>query len=501
MKSAIFKQWAIKDIRQHLLCRRFAVPRLQRNFVWDARRAAKLLDSIYRRIPVGSLFLWEMERSKAHLIRQSAELLPSFSNKNPHIWFVIDGQQRLSVISQAFEAQVRCNDFGRSIDFGRLCFLVNPPKEGETPERIVYRKPQDGKIIPVKDIVAADWKKRFAGRPKNLINKVADCRDRLLNYRLPIVIVESATLDEIGDVFIRVNSQGMKITSVDKAVALMGTLDIRDMAQELRQKVRDDVFELPSIDPILRGLNLIIEPPTPGKEPTKLDTMAKKLSRQIETDSNAKKDFQTTWHKYQIAFLSSVAYLHHRFPVYDKSFLPSENMLATLAVFFYHNNAQPNGPQAREIKKWFWATGFGERYSGRGYHQNIAKDALFFEGLANGKRKTFTLGQHELLDPVLDIQGKEYSTGSARARAFLCLLATRKPRYLDTGLEIPLAQAPVVESNSKHRHHIFPKAHLSRHFSIKDRNSLCNICFLVAKDNREISFRRPAALSVRFSSP
>ena len=39
-----------------------------------------LLDSIYRDMPIGSLFLWEMDRKSAHLIRQSAEVLPPFNS-------------------------------------------------------------------------------------------------------------------------------------------------------------------------------------------------------------------------------------------------------------------------------------------------------------------------------------------------------------------------------------------------------------------------------------
>jgi len=33
-------------------CAIFAVPKLQRNFVWDAGRAAKLLDRIYREMQI-----------------------------------------------------------------------------------------------------------------------------------------------------------------------------------------------------------------------------------------------------------------------------------------------------------------------------------------------------------------------------------------------------------------------------------------------------------------
>src|SRR5438046_2197973 len=113
MKPATFNHVRISKLRLQLMRRKFAIPKLQRNFVWDPRRAAKLLDSIYRNMPIGSLFLWEMDRKSANLIRQATEVLPSFSPGNKHVWFVIDGQQRLSVIYQAFEAEVRENDAGR----------------------------------------------------------------------------------------------------------------------------------------------------------------------------------------------------------------------------------------------------------------------------------------------------------------------------------------------------------------------------------------------------
>src|SRR5579872_2161477 len=131
MKPPILAKRSIRMLHNDLLARLFAVPKLQRNFVWDPGRAAKLMDSVYREMPIGSLFLWEMDRKSANLIRQSAEVLPSFNSANRHIWFVIDGQQRLSVLYQAFEAQVRKNDAGRDIDFGRLCFVVHPDREQE----------------------------------------------------------------------------------------------------------------------------------------------------------------------------------------------------------------------------------------------------------------------------------------------------------------------------------------------------------------------------------
>jgi hypothetical protein len=489
MKSPTLTTLTIGSLRRPLLQdHRFAVPKLQRNFVWDAGRAAKLLDSIYYQMPIGSLFLWEMDKKSANLIRQSTGVLPAFSAANRNIWFVIDGQQRLTVIYQAFKAESRENDAGRDIDFSRLCFVVHPDQGQENPPRIVYRKPVEGEFIPIHDILAADWRNRMRSRAKKLLAKIRDCRKRFLGYPVPMVVVGSATLDEIGEVFIRVNSQGMRITSADRAIALMGALDVRAMAQELRQKVREKVFALSGIDPILMGFNLVTESPQLDSDPPKLEAMARRWSKRIERDQGELEQFRKQWHEYQNAFLSAVDYLHHRFPVYDESYLPSVNMLATLAVFFFHHRTQPNARQATEIRKWFWATGLAKRYSGAGYHRNIVADAKLFEFLAGGAKRRFTLADR--LDPVIDIQGEEYQSGSARTRAFFCLLASNHPRYLENGEPIPLGSV-ISHANGKHRHHVFPQAQMRDHFSPKVYNTLCNICFLVSDDNLSIGKRLP----------
>lgn len=489
MKPPTLTKMTIATLRGHLLARRFAVPKLQRNFVWDAGRAAKLVDSIYHDMPIGSLFLWEMDRKSANLIRQSAEALPAFNSANKRIWFVIDGQQRLSVIHQAFEAQLRENDAGRTIDFSRLCFVVDPDRsEEEEPSRVVYRKPVDRELVPLRDILASDWKRRMPSQAQGFLGKVRGCRDRIRRYPVPVVIVRSATLDEIGEVFIRVNSQGMRITSADRAIALMGKLDVRAMAHELRQRVRDEVFALGGVDAILMGFNLVTERPSLDGDPPKLEVMARRWSRQIERDEREKDHFRKVWHKYQNAFRSAVDYLHDRFPVHDESYLPSANMLATLAVFFFHHSGQPNAYQATEIRKWFWATGVAQRYSGRGYHRNIVADARLFESLAQGSKKRFIF--RERLDPAIDIQGSEYASRSARARTFFCLLASRKPRYLENGEPIPVGQG-ISHASRKDRHHIFPQAQMRAHFAAREYNSLCNICFLVSRDNVRIGMKLP----------
>jgi len=489
MKPPELATMTIRALRSNLLARRFAVPKLQRNFVWDPRRAAMLLDSIYRDMPIGSLFLWEMDKKSANLIRQSAEVLPPFGSENKYIWFVIDGQQRLSVIYQAFQAEVKENDAGREIDFGRLCYVVSPDNEQEDPLRVVYRKPAGRDFVPLRDILAADWQARMPTQTKGFLTKIRNCRKRFLNYPVPVVTVRAATLNEIGEVFIRVNSQGMRITAADRAISLMGKLDVRAMGDELREKVRDQVFELDGVDSILMGFNLNTGPLELDGDPPKLDAMARRWSKRIEKDEQEKNEFRKLWHRYQKAFLSAVNYLHNRFPVRDESYLPSANMLATLSVFFFHHPGQPTTYQAGEMRKWFWATGVGGRYSGKGYHRNIVADARMFKGLADGLKKPFLF--QDLLDPVVDIQSEEYASRSARTRAFFCLLSLQKPQYLENGEPIFLDESVLGFADRKHRHHIFPQAQMKGHFNARVYNGLCNICYLVATDNQKIGKQLP----------
>jgi uncharacterized protein with ParB-like and HNH nuclease domain len=49
----------VSVVLKDILAGKYAIPRLQREFVWDGARAAKLMDSIYRRMPIGSLLVWE----------------------------------------------------------------------------------------------------------------------------------------------------------------------------------------------------------------------------------------------------------------------------------------------------------------------------------------------------------------------------------------------------------------------------------------------------------
>jgi uncharacterized protein with ParB-like and HNH nuclease domain len=89
MPEIIFKPYPIKKVLSFLGERRFAIPKLQREFVWDLKKACKLLDSIYRNIPIGTILIWDTSRNQSNLLQQSNIALPSFDISNKTLCVII----------------------------------------------------------------------------------------------------------------------------------------------------------------------------------------------------------------------------------------------------------------------------------------------------------------------------------------------------------------------------------------------------------------------------
>jgi hypothetical protein len=459
--------------------------------VWNGTRAAALLDSIFRGMPIGSILVWETKSRSYDLLRQNLNILPPFDTSNRKGWFLIDGQQRLSVIHEAFEGGERKNSSGQVIDFGRLSFILDPDDDGAAgteATRFTYRKPISRQFTAVQDILASDQKRRLTGYTKPLLKKTAECRKRLLSYKVPVMVVDSDDLEEIREVFLRINSQGMKVSAADRAFARATTVDLRDIAHTLRNGLNPEFHDL-DFTMILQGFAFVTGEGDLDVGQRALEATINRWERRIEVGG---KDglFYRRWKKYRTAVGKAVDYLHQHFGVHHSGLLPSQYMVATLSVFFNQHPAAPNGQQAREIRKWFWSTGVGLRYSGSGYRQNLIADVKFFRRLARSNNAHFHFP--ERVDR-LDVVRAEYTQRSALVNAFFCLLAQHKPCYVANGEPIP----PTIyasRANRHDRHHVFPRQLLAvNHFSHRDYNSISNICLIAAEENQAFGMRRPGS--------
>jgi len=477
--------YRLKKLRNLIESGIFAVPELQREFVWNARKACELLDSIYRNYPIGTVLVWKTIRRNEGELRKQLHILPHFNPANRHIYFLIDGQQRLSVLWHLLRGQAVSitNALHQELRFGSIYF--NPyANDGEV--AFVYRTRLAGELsaqlVSVVDILSSGWRRRVRGHRIRATRRIEELRRHLLNYEVFFIFCETNELSQVRETFVRINSLGMRIGAADRAFARASKFDMRGRVREAQSQLKNG-FEQVSRENILQTAALALGARDLGERA--INSMVSRILR--ESDFRAR--FDRSWPVLREALGKAADFLVHDLGVPNFDFLPYEPMLGTVALFFFHNrNVRPSTAAKRRLQSWFWSTAVGSRYTGRGFRPNVLADANFVKGLSAGSRAQI---KGRVVVPLYTLTRTEYGRPGPISNAFFCLLRRQKPRYLEDGSEIPLGEIS-SRSNRSDKHHIFPRGLLSRQGIGPERyNSILNICFLVARENQSIGQSAP----------
>lgn len=250
MKSISIRDFSVQKLQMHLENGHFAVPELQREFVWNGRKAAALLDSIARRLPIGTALVWKTSGANSHLLRKQLNVLPPYDDANELIWFLIDGQQRVSVLYQIRKGDKVRNSSGNEVDFQRV--VINLRAKGGEP-RIVYRLGDDHNHIPLSPLLGAKWKRNLSRLSPGRRKVASQYRRQLLRYKMPLMFVESSRVEEVRECFIRINSLGTPVSAADRAFARASAFDLRHLVDHLRSGLAPGFQELSPL-PVLLAL-------------------------------------------------------------------------------------------------------------------------------------------------------------------------------------------------------------------------------------------------------
>ena len=85
---------------------RVRLPPFQREFVWGLGKVIDLMDSIYKGFPIGSFFYWKADRKYVTLFRDIKSLCLPSPAPEQELFFILDGQQRLTSIWVTFKGSV-----------------------------------------------------------------------------------------------------------------------------------------------------------------------------------------------------------------------------------------------------------------------------------------------------------------------------------------------------------------------------------------------------------
>ena len=307
-----------------------------------------------------------------------------------------------------------------------------------------------------------------------------------------------ANISRIREAFLRINTQGMKISTADAIFTQAEELDLRDIRHEVRGHI-DEGFGLVSEMPILFAMAAARGAKEAGGQSLKkieargqaLKRMIEKLGRDARNDQQLRKTLANEWNELSVCFGKAVDYLRQTFSVITRDYLYSDYMIAVLALFFHWNGQGTSSKQKEQIRRWFWATSVGSRYSGSRFFDCLPADLRFFYRLANSPRGVYFIYSPQV-DKV-DVRKTQYGSRSGIATAFYCMLLRRRPvSIMDDALnEIPLDRY-ATRVNRKDRHHIFPRAQLAS-VGVPSNlyNSIGNICLLTSEENKSIGSQRP----------
>lgn len=479
MKSNSMKteERSIRSIVNDLYLHKFAIPKIQRRYVWKPKQVVELLDSIYKRFPVGSLMIWVAPSRKKVSLRSDSTAIPEFRYKNNReVYFVIDGQQRISSIFNLVSGRKVGVKRGGQTNFSHFYFDFRGAQE----ERFIYRKRDPGAgFISVPDALGSNWRRLAETKNARMLRRIKEFREAFFAYKIPITKIETSDLGYVEETFIRINSGGMTISRADKVFARAADIDLRDLIEGLKSSLGEE-YENFKDEILINSVAFMLG----AKSSSQRD-----VDKVLNSFLKQSKKIEKNWKLVTKSVTKAADFLESSYGVIEHGLLPSDNIFAMVALFFFANSGKsPRGYQKRALDSWFWVTSVCQRYTGQNYTKNISADIEFMRNLAKGKRKTF--GGYEKID-ISDLKRTQYNRLDVRTKAFFCLLYLAKPRSFETGEILP--KKAFSSSNKKDRHHIFPARYLfNRKISVKDRNSICNICFLSAEENRSIGARAPS---------
>lgn len=203
----------LEDVRRDQI----AIPELQRPFVWDSVKVRDLVDSLYKGYPVGYLITWQSV---------GAYLKGGQSAAHQHI--LIDGQQRVTALRAAVAGMKVVNKRYKQV---RIVIAFNPVREEfATLTPFIAKNPEW--IPDISELFNATstyaFVKAYFDANPEIDHAAAEASiDRLQaikNAQIGIISLDDdLDVETVAEIFIRINSKGVPLSSADFAMSKIAT--------------------------------------------------------------------------------------------------------------------------------------------------------------------------------------------------------------------------------------------------------------------------------------
>ncbi len=375
----VFLDNSIKEVVDGLNVRYF-LPDIQREYVWlkkaDEKKIEQLFDSILRGYPIGSFLFWKLqkediaksdEQDENKLNFQLYQFITNYDERKPHnekirieqikrddLYIVLDGQQRLTSLyiglkgTRTLKKKNARNDNPNAYEEKRLYLNLKHQPDMDNPEdnyefEFHAKKPENdeehfwfkvGDILELKNV----WDYAQEHDLKGDRLKLLETLNKAFHNKQLISFFEETekNLNKVLNIFIRVNSGGVKLSYSDLLMSILTasfSSDIREKMNELVDTLKDKGFPNVGKDQVLKTCLLLI-----GKDTTfELKNFNKPNIKEIEEN----------WEKITDSIYNAAKLLEN---FGYAGYLGSAYILSSLAYFYFLNSKMDKNDEEQALK-------------------------------------------------------------------------------------------------------------------------------------------------------
>ena len=469
----------ISTLFDHIDSGHMALPEFQRGFVWNRDQVRALMDSLYRRHPVGSLLVW-VTKSETAQHRGEGQLAAGT------VKLLLDGQQRITSLYGITRGKPPRFFDGNATAFTGLWFhldredfaFYSPIKMKDDPLWIdvtaLMKAGNDG----IGALAGKFWTNpALAGKaPEYMgrLNRILGIRD--IHLHEDEVTGEDKTIDMVVDIFNRVNSGGTKLSKGDLALAKVcaGWPEARTKMKAALSRWQKGGYRF-DLDWFLRNVNTVLTGEAKFLHLHDIDAACFQngLSRAEKTIDHV------------LNLISGRLGLDHDRVLFGRYAVP------VMARYI----DQKGGHLADAVERdrllfWYLQCAMWGRFSGS-TESYIDKDLELIANKVDGL--TDLIDELRLWHGGLRVSPGHFKGWSVGARFYPVLyMLTRVREAMDWGTGLPLKASLLGKMNKLEVHHIFPKALLYRQGYKKSQvNAVANYCFQTKSTNLRIGAKSP----------
>jgi hypothetical protein len=485
----------LKELLRQIDAREAALPDFQRDFVWDPNATQELIVSIACNFPAGSLL--RIRNTREYFACREFQGAPDMGDAKP-VFLVLDGQQRLTSLYQAFFGKgdhryfLRIGDLLAGKDFEESIFHL----------RSSHRRAQrlDNFEVQAKELILplsvlrggaggfGKWMidvalKHGNGDTHERLTELGEIQAKWIqvidDYRFPVVTLSDETSAEaVCTIFETLNRTGVKLSPFELLTARFWPRNVNlrqhwDTAREKYPLIAD--FD---IDPyyLLQIVSLAARSSPSCKRSDVLD---------LET-----RHIEEWWDKAVAGLALGLEILRDDCGVLVPKWLPYNTLVVPLGAILALRpmpGTAAAGALRHKIVRWLWCTIFGQTYENAPNSQ-AAKDVTELLAWIDGGDEPETVSLLKF-DPRL----LRDTTPRQRAlyRGTICLVLCGEPRDFFNGK--PLT-GTLIEEAHVDDHHLFPFDYLNKLETVKARQRDCilNRTLIDRATNQRISNRAPS---------